>query len=68
MSVRHTKSLREQGVARLVFEPQPDITAYEMALIFKSVRFHARGTAPAQMVIGKLEDLPETVKRHFRRE
>ena len=41
------------------FEPQPDITAYELALIAKAIEF--------QITKGIVDRLPEETKRHFQR-
>jgi len=48
-----------KDVSLFNFEPQPDITAYELALIAKKIKF--------QINKDIVDRLPEETKRHFQR-
>jgi len=58
MSEKETISIRVPECYE--WKPQPDITAYELALAIPIVSFHTFDTETA------IKALPESVRRHFR--
>lgn len=49
-------------VTNVIFEPAPDITAYELACVFQMMLKHQN----AVFVQEALDLLPETCRRHFK--
>jgi len=49
-----------------IFDPQPDITAFELARAVDAIMPALASIAQATVWVDKIKDLPRDVRRHFR--